>query len=56
MKFHLFDTLRTIPHYDNVEVEILTIEDLKALATKHGQSLIIDFDTMSIEIYNDYRE
>ncbi len=43
-------------HYDNPNIEINTLDELKELQDKVGDELIIDFRNMNIEIYNSYRE
>lgn len=38
-------------------VEIKTLDDIKAIQDKNGGiELVINFNSMSIEIYDDYRE
>ena len=51
-----FTLYRTSDWENEITVTVNTIADLKAIFEKYKNEIIIDFDEMTIEIYDDYRE
>lgn len=48
-----YDCGKIIP---DEQIKISSLEELKELQDKHWHQLIINFNDMTIEIYNGYRE